>query len=229
MTTGKIKAVLFIIVFLLVVAVICSWIVSKDPQYEPSAATEPILTPTPAPTPDPTPEPTAVLITPKPKPAATPQPTPKPTPVPTPTLAPLFDPPAQAAPFNYGDTLASARFQSLSGTSVDIEADCSVTAIDADSVNVTVRVNALSYALYSGVVPLGISVNGQYSTIDAASVDYSGGTLATSFLGAQNFTVRAPAGATTNVSVSVSWQFNGTVGESYLPSLECGGSIVVTR
>ena len=217
MTTGKIKAVLFIIVFLLVVAVICSWIVSKDPQYEPSAATEPILTPTPVPTPDPTPEPTAVLIT------------PKPTPVPTPTPAPLFDPPAQAAPFNYGDTLASARFQSLSGTSVDIEADCSVTAIDADSVNVTVRVNALSYALYSGVVPLGISVNGQYSTIDAAPVDYSGGTLATSFLGAQNFTVRAPAGATTNVSVSVSWQFNGTVGESYLPSLECGGSIVVTR
>lgn len=226
MTAGKIKAVLIIIILLLAVALVCSWIVSKDPQYAPEEPT-PAVTPAPTPTPVPTPEPTAVLITPKPKPK--PVETPKPTPVPTPTPAPLFDVPSEVQPFNYGDSLASTRFQSLTGTSVDIEAICSVTAIDADSVNVTVRVNALSYALHSGVVPLGISVAGQYSTIDAAPVDYDGATLATSYLGAQNFTVRAPAGAATNLSVNVSWQFNGTIGGNYIPSLECGGTITVSR
>lgn len=228
MTTGKIKAVLFIIIVLLAVALVCSWIVSKDPQTLPDEPA-PAVTAAPLPTPVPTPEPTAVLITPKPKPAATPQPTPKPTPVPTATPAPLFDVPGEAKPFNYGDSLAGARFQSQSGTSVDIAADCSVTAIDADSVNVTVRVSVMCYALHSGSMPLGISVAGQYSTVNAASVDYEGGALATYDLGAQNFTVRAPAGATTNLPVSVSWQFNGTIGETYIPALECGGTVVVSR
>lgn len=229
MNAGKIKAVLFIIVFLLVVAVVCSWIVSKDAADAPSGGADVLPAVETAPTPDPTPEPTAVLITPPPKPVSTPQPTPKPTPVPTPTPAPLFDVPSEVRPFTPGDTLASGRFQSLSGTSLDIEAICSVSAIDADSVNVTVNVNALSYALYSGPMPLGISVGGEYSTLYSSPVDYDGGTLLTSPLGAQNFTVRAPAGAVTNIPVTVSWQFNGSIGDVYIPALECGGTLSVSR
>lgn len=226
MTTGKIKAVLAIIIVLLAVALVCSWIVSKDSTAAPDDTNEPAVTPEPAPTPVPTPTPTPVLITPRPKPAATPQPTPKQAAKPTPTPEPLFGAPGS---FSVGDTLVSARFQSLTGTSVDIEAICSATAIDADSVNVTVRVNVLSYELRSGRMPLGISVAGQYSTIDAYPVDYSGSGLVTNELGAQNFTVHAPVGTTTNLPVNVSWQFNGEIGGNYIPALECGGTLVVSR
>ena len=44
MTSGKIKAVLFIIVFLLIVAVVASWFVSRDEQQEPPANIDPIET-----------------------------------------------------------------------------------------------------------------------------------------------------------------------------------------
>ena len=88
MTSGKIKAVLFIIVFLLIVAVLASWFVSRDetgaPAPEPAAVEAPPADDTLVVV---TPEPTAVLITPQPTPVATPKPTPAPTPVPTPEPA----------------------------------------------------------------------------------------------------------------------------------------------
>ena len=111
MNSGKIKAVLFIIVFLLVTAVVASWFVSRDPAEngDPAGASATIQPVDELPVVI-TPEPTAVLITPQPKvtpsiPKQTPAPTPAPTPVPTPIPTP--EPTPEPV---YGVTLGEGSF-----------------------------------------------------------------------------------------------------------------------
>ena len=221
MTSGKIKAVLFIVVFLLITAVVASWFVSRDVQDEaplPAETAPAVETPPPQ-----TPEPTAVLITPQPKvtpsqPAPTPQPTPAPTPTPQPTPVPV-----------YGETLGSGSFSSQTGLGVDLVIDWSVVTLNANEVSVSVKVSTLSHALHSAPVPLGLNVGGQFVTLTANGVDYDGNDLAYSTLGSQTFTVTAPSGQTTSIPVQASWHFDGSYGGNEVPVIECGGYINVTR
>ena len=210
MTTGKIKAVLFIIVFLLIVAVVASWFVSRDEAAQAeaeaaAAAAAAAAAQTPAPTPVPTPKPT-------PAPTPAPTPTPKPTPVPV-----------------YGETLGTGSFESSYGTGLDLCVDWSVVTLNANEVSVSIRVSVLSGALHSGPMPLGINVGGQYETLTANAVNYDGAALAYSTLGTQTFTVSCPAGQTTSIPVQASWNFGGTYGGNEVPVLESGGYINVTR
>ena len=210
MTTGKIKAVLFIIVFLLIVAVAASWFVSRDEAAQAeaeaaAAAAAAAAAHTPAPTPVPTPKPT-------PAPTPAPTPTPKPTPVPV-----------------YGETLGTGSFESSYGTGLDLCVDWSVVTLNADEVSVSIRVSVLSGALHSDPMPLGINVGGQYVTLTANAVNYDGGSLAYSTLGTQTFTVSCPAGQTTSIPVQASWNFGGTYGGNDVPVLDSGGYINVTR
>ncbi|MBR0040241.1 MAG: hypothetical protein IJP64_02560 [Oscillospiraceae bacterium] len=228
MTSGKIKAVLFIIVFLLIVAVIASWFVNREDarraEAEAAAAAAAAAAVTPAPTPEPTPEPTAVLITPQPKPApaATPVPTPVPTPTPAPTPAPTPVP-------VYGDLLGTGSFSSETGTGIDLSVDWSVNTVSADKVSVSITVSVLSRNVYSDPMPLGLHVGDQYLTLTSNLVDYDGSDLTYHTLGAQSFTVTAPAGQTTSIPVEVSWHFAGTYGVYDVPVIECGTYINVTR
>jgi len=228
MNSGKIKAVLFIIVFLLVTAVVASWFVSRDPAEtgDPAAADATIqpVEDTPVVV---TPEPTAVLITPQPKvtpsiPAPTPKPTPVPTPVPTPTPAPTPEP-------VYGVTLGEGSFASQYGLGIDLVVDWSVTTLNANEVSVTVTARVLSRAVDSGAMPLGFNVGGQYVTLTASEVHYGGADLAYNRLGSQTFTVTAPAGQITEIPVQANWQFNGVYAGNDIPVLECGGYINVSR
>lgn len=230
MTSGKIKAVLFIIVILLIVALVASWFVSREEaaqaEAEAAAAAAAAAAVTPAPTPVPTPEPTAVLVNPQPTPAPTPRPTPAPTPAPTPTPAPLFDVPGvNADPGYYGTTLSSASFSSAYGLGVDLIADCTVTALNADEVSVTVTVSVQSGGLRSDEMLLDISAGGKFVTIHANTVNGAG----THMLGSQTLTVAAPVGQTSSIPVQAVWHFAGTYGGTYLPELECGGTISVSR
>lgn len=228
MNSGKIKAVLFIIVFLLITAVVASWFVSRDPAEAPVEPVTPIesvaVDDTPVVV---TPEPTAVLITPVPKvtpsqPAPTPQPTPTPAPTPVPTPVPTPEP-------VYGETLGSGSFSSQYGIGMDLVTDWSVTTLNANEVSVAVTVRLYSGAVYSVPVPLGINVGGQYVTLTAAAVDYSDAAMAYHTLGSQTFTVSAPSGQTTSIPVEASWHFDGTYGGTDVPALECGSFINVTR
>lgn len=222
MTSGKIKAVLFIIVFLLIIAVAASWFVSREEnaraEAEAAAAAAAAAAVTPEPTPVPTPEPTAVLITPKPTPVPTPKPTPVPTPAPTP--APVIV---------YGETLGSGRFGSQTGTGLDLNVDWSVVTLSANEISVSVKVSVYSGTLYSGAVPLDINVGGQYVTLTANAVNYDGGTTGYHTLGEKTFTVTAVPGQTTSVPVEISWHFGGNYGGVDLPVIECGSYINVTR
>ena len=223
MTSGKIKAVLVIIVFLLIVAVAASWFVSREEkarsEAEAAAAAAAAAAVTPEPTPVPTPEPTAVLITPKPTPVPTPKPTPAPTPVP-PTPTPVIV---------YGETLGTGSFASQTGTGLDLKVDWGVVTLSANEITVSITVSVYSGALYSNAVPLGIHVGGEYVTLNSNPVSYDGGGMSYHTLGSKNFTVMAPAGQTTSVPVEISWHFGGTYGGVDLPVIECGSYINVTR
>lgn len=237
MTSGKIKAVLFIIVFLLIVAVVASWFVSRDepsaPAAEPEAAAPSVTADTEVVV---TPEPTAVLITPAPKPSQAPQPTPAPTPIPTPspTPEPLFPLPTETetpVPFVAGETLGSGRIQTQNGLGIDLIADWSAVAVSADEIRLDVDVSLFSGALYTGEGGRAvlISAGGQYATLEAPLISFDGPGMATHALGSHSFTLSAPAGQSTALSLVVNWQYNGKYGDVSIPSLECGGTINLSR
>ena len=222
MTSGKIKAVLFIIIVLLIVAVVASWFVNREEaarvEAEEAARAAAAAAVTPAPTPVPTPEPTAVLVN------------PQPTPAPTPTPAPLFDvPEVNADPSYYGSTLAAGSFSSSYGLGIDLVADYTVTALNADEVSVTVTVSVQSGALQSGEMLLDISAGGQFVTVYANAVNDDSMSISRHALGSQSLTVAAPVGQTSSIPVQAVWHFAGTYGGTSLPELECGGTISVTR
>ena len=235
MTSGKIKAVLFIIVLLLVAAVAASWFASREEAPTPVSVPDaevPAVSDTPVVV---TPEPTAVLVNPSPTPVPTPAPTPAPTPVPIPepTPEPLFDlPEITADPDYYGSTFPPGSFSSAYNLGIDLVADYTVTALNADEVNVAVTVYVQSGMLYSGQsgdVMLDISAGGKYATIPAAVVSYDGASIQRHLLGSQTFTVSAPVGTTTAVPVQAVWHFQGIYSGNSLPQLECGGTISVSR
>ena len=107
--------------------------------------------------------------------------------------------------------------------------DWTVTTVNANEISVSLSVSVLSGTLYSGEVPLGIIVGGQYVTLTANSVNYDSTVLTYHTLGARSFTVTAPAGQASSVPVEVSWHFGGTYGGTELPVIECGSYINVTR
>ena len=240
MTSGKIKAVLFIIVFLLIVALVASWFVSREENSEPApelampsaeaqgVPEDTVVTVTPAPT--------AQLVTPRATPAPTPRPTPAPTPVPTPspTPAPLFEvtpAPSISPDFVVGETLGSGSFRSQTGLNIDLFCEWSVAVASAEEVTVTLTVGVSSYALHSRELPDGVLMNvaGQYVSMPSPAVDYDGNVLASHNFGTRSFTVKAPVGQTTRIPVEVNWQFNGSYGETSIASLECGDAINVAR
>ena len=170
----------------------------------------------------------AVEPTPVPVPVPTPVPTPAPTPAPTPE--PLFElPQITADPGYYGAVLASGSFSSSYGLGIDLLIDYSVTALNADEVSVALTVSVQSGALSSGEVLLDLSAGGSFVTLTAAPVSYDGMSISKHSLGAQSFTVAAPAGQTTSIPVQAAWHFNGSYSGNSLPVLECGGSIGVVR
>ena len=231
---GKFTAVLFILVFILIAALIFTILSGLDraraaqvtPTPASTAASEPVLIVPDAQT-------TPYLI-------QTPAPTAVPTPVPTPvpTVAPVATPLPTTAPTTVPvqTTLTSGSFSSQTGTWLNITADWSVKALSQDHVQVTVSVSAVSYALhYTGLArALNISLDGQYVTLDPASVTYDGGEQAVHALGTTNFTVDLPVNSSKALALQVAWEFNGEMGSPsgeriQLDVIECGGTINVAR
>ena len=227
---GKFTAVLFILVFILIAAGVFAVLSELDSMRpaEPASSggsdaysvvsPDPVSTPFALPTPTPLP---TVIVNATPVPAATPAPTPLP--VSTPYAAPVQT------------TLATGSFSSDTGTWLNITADWSVKSLNQEQVQVTVSVSAVSYALQTQALSrtLNISLDGQYVSLDAPAINYTGESQVASSLGTQNFTVDLPANSSKALALQVEWQFGGTYGGPNgtleLPVLECGGAINVAR
>lgn len=232
---GKITAVLFIIVFILMVAVVCTFLTGWDRSdpASPSDTADPagnaditLITP-PAETASSTQEPssTAPIVVVAPS-DSTPPPvsTPAPTPTPATTIAPV-------QPSYSGTDLGSGSFRSSTGAKLDIQADWSAKTISSSQIEVTVTISLDSYSLHLQAVPNSVNVNldGQYVSLNAPAVDYDGSALINTVLATKTFTVDLAEGQSDNLSLAVEWHFGGTYGDVELPSIECGGTISLSR
>ena len=230
---GKIVAVLFVIVFVLLIAVVFSLLNDNtstadissyriQSQNTDGGIVSGIETPPPtaAPAvewlPNSTPVPSTAPV------AQTPAPTP--TPVPTPTPAPAHA------------VIGSGTVESNSGTYLNITADWTATTVSDSQVEITVKVNAKSYQLdYTGFPnSVHIAVGDKYESCAANTVSYTENKLALNELATHTITVDLPAGTSNSYTLQVTWDFNGvygspTMGPVPIQSLECGGTITLSR
>ena len=241
MNREKLKAVLYIVVFLLVVSVVCAWLTARDTTTAAvTAETEqPVVwTPVPAQAGEPTPTPVpasaqAVYTTPAPA-ASTPKPTAKPTPTPaptpTPTPVPTPEPTATPVPFT-GTTIGSGSFSSSTGLPLNIVADWEAVTVNENQIEVTVTVKAISYTLYLTQLSnaLNIQVGDQYASIGTPSLNVEGAGQNTSTLGSNIFTVTLHSGEVLTIPIAVEWHYNGIYSDTQIDSIECGGTVTLTR
>ena len=230
---GKLVAVLFVIVFVLLIAVVFSLLNDNTSTADISSfriqskntdggIVSSIETPPPTATPE-----TAWLPNPTTAPEAvpvTPAPTPAPTPVPTPTPAPA------------NVVIGSGTFESNSGTYLNITADWKATTVSDSQVDITVKVSAKSYQLdYTGFPnAVHIAVGDKYESCAANTVSYLENNLALNELATHTISVNLPAGSSNSFPLQVVWDFNGvygspTMGPVPITSLECGGTITLSR
>ena len=243
---GKITAVLFILVFLLVVAVVFTFLTSLDRRREAEAAqpagNEVVVTeytPTPAPV-TPAPQQAAVLpgeaqgqSTPVTAAPATPAPTPRPAAAVMETPMPAADAmPAPGGVADMGKLLGSGSFSSHTGAHIDIRADWEARVSGDTDISVRVTVYLNSYSIYVNALPncLNIGLNDQYVTLDSPAISYDSNTaLLTTELGSQSFTVQLPAGGSRDLDLQAEWHWGGTYGGEYIPVIECGGTLTISR
>lgn len=225
---GKLVTILFIIVFLLLVAVIFSLLTDDQdvndindyrlqtvqtntpilvdvPTAPPAATVAPTMLPLPTPEPTPIPVPTFV-------------PTPPPTPEPTPTPVPIVT------------DLGSGSFRSNTGRYIDVVADYTVTAIDANQVRVDVAVGVDSYSLHVIAAPsVNVSFAGEFKTLNAPAITYDGAERIRNELASTSFVVDLPVGNSNTFTLAVEWQFGGWYMNTELPVIECGGPVSIVR
>ena len=230
---GKLVAVLFVIVFVLLIAVVFSLLndgtstadISSfriQSQNTNGGIVSSIETPPPTAMPE-----TAWL----PNPTAAPEAVPVTT---APTQAPTPIPTATPAPANV--VIGSGTFESNSGTYLNITADWKATTVSDSQVDITVTVNAKSYQLdYTGFPDsVHIAVGDKYESCAANTVSYLENALALNELATHTISVNLPAGTSNSFPLQVVWDFNGvygspTMGPVPITSLECGGTINLTR
>lgn len=232
---GKLVAVLFVIVFVLLIAVVFSLLNDNSSTDDISSfrlqskqtdggivstIETPPVTVAPETTwlPNPTAEPTPVPATPAPTPVPTA------TPVPTPTPAPV------------NTVIGSGTFESKSGTYIDITADWTAMTVSDTQVDITFKVNAKSYALdYTGFPDaIHIAVGDKYESCAANTIGYTGSAQTLNELATHTISVNLPAGSSNTFNIQVVWDFNGvygspTMGPVPITSLECGGTITLSR
>ena len=131
-----------------------------------------------------------------------------------------------------GTVIGSGQFRSDTGTALNIHADWTASINDPQSVNVTVTVFADHYSLMTTATPgaLQVSVDGQYVSLGSPAIENDGTTgLAMTQINSHTFQVPLTSGDIRTVPVQVVWQYRGSYSGVDLPTIECGGSITVTR
>lgn len=225
---GKLVTILFIIVFLLLVAVIFSLLTDdqnvndiNDYRLQTVQTDTPILVDVP------TAPPAATAV-----PTMLPLPTPEPTPIPVvlPTFAPTPMPTPEPTPIPLITDLGFGSFRSNTGRYIDVVADYSVTAIDANQIRVDVAVGVESYSLHVIAAPsVNVSFAGQFKTLNAPAITYDGGEHIRNELGSTSFIVDLPMGSSNTFTLAVEWHFGGWYMNTELPVIECGGTVSVVR
>ncbi len=149
---------------------------------------------------------------------------------PSPASAAQTAAPVQVIPV--GTLLGSGTFRSDTGTSLNIHADWTATVSGDRTVDIAVSVYVDSYSLYTGASPnaLNIAVDGQYASLASPAIEYDGtdGPRST-LINSRTFTVNLLSGELKTIPIEVAWLYRGTYSNVSLDTIECGGSIGLTR
>lgn len=131
-----------------------------------------------------------------------------------------------------GTSLGSGTFRSDSGTSINIHADWTAVVSGADTVDVTVTVFVDSYSLFTTASPeaLNISVDGKYVSLASPAIEIQGnaGQVST-LINNRSFPISLSGGEKRTIPIEVIWNYRGTYGNVYLETIECGGTITLSR
>ena len=131
-----------------------------------------------------------------------------------------------------GTSLGSGTFRSDSGTSLNLHADWTALVSGTNTVDITVTAYVDSYSLYTTATPeaLNIAIDGQYLSLASPLIEIPTTTQPVSTLiNKRTVTVNLSGGETRDIPVEVVWHYRGTYGGTYLDSIECGGSITLSR
>ena len=131
-----------------------------------------------------------------------------------------------------GTSLGSGTFRSDSGTSINIHADWSALVSGPNTVDLTVTAYVDSYSLYTTASPeaLNIAVDGQYISLASPAIEIPTTVNPVSTLiNNRTVSVNLSGGETRSVPVEVVWHYRGTYGNVYLDTIECGGTVTLSR
>ena len=233
---NKISVILIALLFVLIVAVVFTVLSSVDkrlnppeePQQEVEAEFTQLVDPTPAPTPEPVAAPVVTLTPETPAPTVA-VPTTAPFPVietPTPSTVPMPVPTEKP-----GDPLGSGSFKSNTRTGLDVRADWSAETFGSETakIKVTIYVDSWSLILSAAEKTVNISLSGQYVSLDAPSVVHRENTALSTEIGTATFAVPLAEGESITQNLQVEWHYNGNYGGMSIPSIECGGTIALSR
>ena len=131
-----------------------------------------------------------------------------------------------------GTSLGNGTFRSDSGASINIHADWSALVRNPNTVDITVTAYVDSYSLFTTASPeaLNISVDGQYISLASPAIEIPTTTTpVTTLINNHTFTVSLTGGETRSIPIEVVWNYRGTYGSVYLDTIECGGSVTLSR
>ena len=243
-TSMKVRAVLFIVVFLLMLAVIFALLNGMGligDKKEDKSSVDPIpplptATATPSPTPIPsrtdapqqepgTSETPPIVITtePIPSPDVSAEPSPEPTPEPTPEPSP------EPTPERSGELLGSGSFRSDTETALNLVVDWEVWSQPEGKAEVILTAKLESAALHTRAVPVNMSVEETYDSVQAPAIDYDGTDRIITDMGSRSFIIDLAQGETKTFPVTAEWQFMGSYSGKTINAITCGGNITVTR
>lgn len=233
MISGKLKAVVFILVFLLILALTAHWALEMDAKRHPQPDPEPEETAQPV---EPPVQETPTPITPDQTwaPAPTPVPANRPAPTPAPTKPPQQQQPQQQPtaptpaptpePRPAGQNLGSGSFSSQTGTQLKLVCDWSAVSIEGNKAQVTLNVSIESAAISLNDMGKNIfvRVGDQSASMAQPVMSHDGGTIRTP-VGTETFTLSLDKGS--SFPVAVEWHYNGSYSGVQMDVIECGGTI----
>ena len=131
-----------------------------------------------------------------------------------------------------GTSIGSGTFRSDTGTGLNIHADWSAVISGPNSVDVTVKVYADCYSLYTTATPeaLSIALDGQYVSLASPAIERDGTAGAASVeINSRTFPVTLVSGEFREIPLDVVWLYRGTYSGVDLDTIECGGNLILNR
>ena len=131
--------------------------------------------------------------------------------------------------------MGSGSFASETQTYLNIHADWSVRSISTTQVEITVTVYCDHQSMYTIGLSKAVNImlDGQYISLDSPAIEQDGNEFHSTVIGTHTFTLDVAQGESRDVQLSVEWGYGGEYGSPngrvHLDSLECGGSIHLSR